>query len=792
MPEMPMAANQHEPSIKDEDDDGDEFFDDDDEGRDFTYKPCPRLPQPFVVMRTLGDLMKALDAGSIDVDPEYQREVVWTADRMTGLVNSLMENYYIPPIILNKKEYKNPNGNGSSYSMVCVDGKQRLSSVRAFIKGMIPCHDYRGQKWWFVDPSNKPSKRILPEAARKEFLGKDLVSTEFSGLTPEQEEDLFARVQMGMQLTLAEKMRASNGPWQELAKLFVDDFAVIFALLKDRARSKDFQLALSCFSQIIEVENPSNANGIPMLKTNYKSLPKLLSNHAAMDDQIRSHLANTFATFKELVQESPETFTNVERKLKGVQTFAPIELVAVAVLISMYSHKRNNKLLLGDIRTLRNRLRDNFVDIRMNAPVWKFIWGFLNDLEAYRGTIEGVTIDRNVRLSVPVSDVTGTPAQKAPGSSPGSAKRRGRPTARPKQASFVAVNAASSVVPVEPHPPKRQRVEQRRPKTFPGSVVYPPFPGDSVHGFVTTGVGSSALPLVIDDDPAPPHPASRRQPSKALAASSQRHTPSMSRIGTNEYKFTTPPVPTSPDEYSGMHCQSPHTPSTLQVRQNHVSEMSSNGSPMEPMEPMGMMAAPVSLAQMAPAARILQRHPQHQQAQQHHHQTRQSQRHHQLDPVRPHPQPNQPQHRTQPQQPPPAPSRLNTSATLVHVEDQLQAILNAAKSSSPEEPHPPQLARSYPQSLPRKFPTPSPPQLNGTIDLTDDVEEERQNLLSSFGSRATAASESIENKRVRILAEFRAMKNPTTGSRLGLGSGSGFPVAGGKREQSMLGASSSP
>jgi hypothetical protein len=63
---------------------------------------------------------------------------------MTGLVNSLMENFYIPPIILNKKT---PTQERKETIHVCVDGKQRLSSVRAFVKGMIPCRDYAGEKW---------------------------------------------------------------------------------------------------------------------------------------------------------------------------------------------------------------------------------------------------------------------------------------------------------------------------------------------------------------------------------------------------------------------------------------------------------------------------------------------------------------------------------------------------------------------------------------------------------------------------------------------------------------------
>jgi hypothetical protein len=70
------------------------------------------------------------------------------------------------------------------------------------------------------------------------------VSFEFKDLTPEQEEDLFARVQMGVQLSAAEKMRASSGPWQELAKLFVEDFPDVYSLVKGEARLPIHELYL--------------------------------------------------------------------------------------------------------------------------------------------------------------------------------------------------------------------------------------------------------------------------------------------------------------------------------------------------------------------------------------------------------------------------------------------------------------------------------------------------------------------------------------------------------------------
>jgi hypothetical protein len=157
----------------------------------------------------------------------------------------------------------------------------------------------------------------LPDDTKRMFLAKEFVSFEFVGISPEQEEDLFARVQMGVQLSPAEKMRASTGPWQELARLYIDDFPAVYSLMKDRARAKDFQLTLSCFSQVLEVMHPTASDGVPIMKTTHNALPKLLSNKAAVDDSIKSHLANVWTTFAELIEMDEDTFTNANKYLGG-------------------------------------------------------------------------------------------------------------------------------------------------------------------------------------------------------------------------------------------------------------------------------------------------------------------------------------------------------------------------------------------------------------------------------------------------------------------------------------------
>jgi hypothetical protein len=75
----PSSAIAHtsQPPIKPEDDE-DDFLLDEDAHQDAVYKSRAQLPQPGTFLRTLDYLMRALDAGDIDINPEYQREVVWT------------------------------------------------------------------------------------------------------------------------------------------------------------------------------------------------------------------------------------------------------------------------------------------------------------------------------------------------------------------------------------------------------------------------------------------------------------------------------------------------------------------------------------------------------------------------------------------------------------------------------------------------------------------------------------------------------------------------------------------
>ncbi|RMZ74359.1 hypothetical protein GMOD_00003384 [Pyrenophora seminiperda CCB06] len=451
--------------VKDEVDDESDGFEDVEDDDPTEFKPRPQLPSAIVNMRSLKSLIRELENGVINVDPEYQREVVWT------------ENYYVPPIILNRPP-NTANNNSTSDTLVCVDGKQRLSSRRKMVALTDLSWDLLADRCrWFCDHLGSTRRRLLPPKTQQLFLEKEFVVFQFKDLSSEQEEDLFGRVQMGMQLTAAEKMRAKSGQWQELAKLFVEDFDAIYSLLKDRQRAKDFQLTLGCFSQIMEVKHPSTENGIPTFKAAISSVNILLKQTAAVDDATKSHLAGVWKTFQDLLDLEPNTFTNADKYLSGVQTFAPIEMVAVTVLISQHSKTRNNNLLLGDIRALREALREHFQELRAKLDVWKFVWEFIDDLEAIRGAVDGSTVSRNT-LQQPVNptapDATATVSCQ-PVAAP--SFQRKRPLPKSKQIPILPPVIKAEH---ETQPPTSSLPSRKRQRTDPVQAVFDPLKTSSV------------------------------------------------------------------------------------------------------------------------------------------------------------------------------------------------------------------------------------------------------------------------------------------------------------------------
>lgn len=189
-------------------------------------RALPRYDERKYTLRDLMILLSTPDG--IDLDPVYQRGFVWSDDHQIGLIDSLFQGYYVPGLIFNKR-IQTIFGSIRKETMVCIDGKQRLTSVKRFTEGLVPCHDRDGRKWWFRDSAESGGnsvrgRKYLPQAAQAEFWKKTFLCYEYVGMTDDQEHELFERVQRGNPLTPAERFQAKKGDWQNLAQSFQKDF----------------------------------------------------------------------------------------------------------------------------------------------------------------------------------------------------------------------------------------------------------------------------------------------------------------------------------------------------------------------------------------------------------------------------------------------------------------------------------------------------------------------------------------------------------------------------------------
>ncbi len=73
-------------------------------------------------------------------NPAYQRGSVWSEEKQSFFIDSILKNFPIPPIFLHQKI---DDANGKTKYDV-IDGKQRLNSIINFIKNEIPASDEFG------------------------------------------------------------------------------------------------------------------------------------------------------------------------------------------------------------------------------------------------------------------------------------------------------------------------------------------------------------------------------------------------------------------------------------------------------------------------------------------------------------------------------------------------------------------------------------------------------------------------------------------------------------------------
>ncbi|GAA5969559.1 hypothetical protein JCM21900_002344 [Sporobolomyces salmonicolor] len=211
------------------------------------------LPEEGFASKTVRELYDMVEAGTINLNPPYQRDVVWKEDICQGLIGSIFRNMHIPEILFNvyapdaddlvpATEQHDPGQTSSTLAATekgkerekmvprliwnCADGKQRLTALRKFMND---------QYYIKVDGGKLVKYSTMAAAAREIFDRKRLRFGFYRELNDQQEREIFTRVQLGKRLSKAEEANAITSDY----KTWIDQLVKEYAPEQQEDRLKD-------------------------------------------------------------------------------------------------------------------------------------------------------------------------------------------------------------------------------------------------------------------------------------------------------------------------------------------------------------------------------------------------------------------------------------------------------------------------------------------------------------------------------------------------------------------------
>ncbi|KJA14909.1 hypothetical protein HYPSUDRAFT_59115 [Hypholoma sublateritium FD-334 SS-4] len=302
--------------------------------------PC--LKPPRTTNYSAVSLFDWIQNEQVDLNPEYQRGVVWNDSKQVALIGSLFSNYYVPPIVFTVKR----NDDGSEIR-VCIDGKQRLTSIHRFMLGEIANKDpSTNRKSYFTNLPGTKGK-LIADHLRNIFKYKQITCVEYEDLTAEQEREIFQRVQLGVCLAPADRLPAINGPHADIVRSLrqqlesTPGFKLYFNW--GNVRGKDFQALAQIVYLIAHGHEAGKAEPTPARIEVFLAAPPR--------DSTALHTLDTSA------RAALDTYCRilVDAKLgEKIRTLLhPLEFVMAAYLVARHRIRLNEEQLANAMERMR-------------------------------------------------------------------------------------------------------------------------------------------------------------------------------------------------------------------------------------------------------------------------------------------------------------------------------------------------------------------------------------------------------------------------------------------------------
>jgi hypothetical protein len=141
-----------------------------------------------------------------------------------------------------------------------------------------------------------------------------------------------------------------------------------------------------------------NSRDAPSLQASPQALLRVLDDQGEISPALKIKMKAIFDKYESLVKACSVQYTATKFKVKmntvfysapkfladagvnHVRTFSPLELVVTAILIAVHMHHRTDKQLLDDIKAMRQYLRIEHKDLRVNAQCWGTAWFYITEI----------------------------------------------------------------------------------------------------------------------------------------------------------------------------------------------------------------------------------------------------------------------------------------------------------------------------------------------------------------------------------------------------------------------------
>jgi hypothetical protein len=163
-------------------------------------------------LRTIVD---RIDSDDIDLQPDFQRQEVWSTAKKKRLVDTVLRGWSIPPIHLVVIEESR---------MEVLDGQQRLATIRDFLHNVFSIDGHITPADPRVSALHGKFYKSLEPAIRRQIDQYSLRCFRITDYLPEEPSELFYRLNQPTMLTAGEQRNALYGRPREQLKALVKDF----------------------------------------------------------------------------------------------------------------------------------------------------------------------------------------------------------------------------------------------------------------------------------------------------------------------------------------------------------------------------------------------------------------------------------------------------------------------------------------------------------------------------------------------------------------------------------------